>query len=126
MKSELRDQSAYRIAIGALGLTVAVLFLGISWVAANNPLSVPVEFWFAAGALSGFFVGVLIPFSFRAWIWGSIIVVLALLVVCVWATLLAHSDDNSLPLFGIGAIAAGALLGLPIPSPAERIRRGKS
>jgi hypothetical protein len=147
MLKDLRDQGAYRIAIAALGLAVAVVLVGISWVAAAHAgahecrLSqsfhrcavVPVEFWFAGGALGGVFVGALIPFTLRVrslspdcaskyvvdLIWGSIMGGTVLVAVCITATVLGLVE-NSLPLDALAATVAGVLLGLPIPSPGQR------
>lgn len=163
MLNDPRDPKAYRIAIAALGLAVAVVLVGISWVATVHGKvlvyvekgsahmqkdrthiqighvletgHVPVELWFAAGALGGVFVGALIPFSVHArsscscaserasckWAWGSIVGALLLVAICVAATILGLVE-GSLALYALGAAIAGVLLGLPIPSPGRRDR----
>jgi hypothetical protein len=56
--NELRDPIAYRIAIGVLGIAVALVFGGVAWTAALGEQKwVPDEIWFAGGALGGVFVG---------------------------------------------------------------------
>lgn len=156
--NDRRDPTAYRIAIAALGAALAVIFAGIAWVAtahekvldyqSTDPphkkmetghvlasTYVPAEFWFAAGFLSGVFVGMLIPFSVRPrppypsapecashqLAWGSILGALVLVAVCAAATTLGFTEDL-LPLSALGATVAGVLLGLLIPSPGERDR----
>lgn len=138
--NELRDPIAYRIAIGSLGLGLAVLIAGIAWVAAvQEPGSVPVELWFALGALGGVFVGALMPFSVRSessynrasesdsckrLAWGSILYVTVVVAIGIAATIVGLTEDSH-ELDVIGATAAGLLLGLPIPSPGRRGPRGR-
>jgi hypothetical protein len=93
MVGDLRDKTAYGLAIAALGLALGILLVGIGWVAAQHddltetfthecPLGesvhcrppvythtvphahdVPKELWYALAVLGGVFVGVLVPFS---------------------------------------------------------------
>ena len=142
-----RDPWAYRIAIAALGFAVAVVFGGICLVAATPGeastgtatfgLRVPMELWFTAGALSGVFVGALIPFRLRGQApepdcsctccgprrdekdWGSIAGGISLMVVGVAATVVGLVE-NLMQMDALGATIAGVLLGLPIPSPGRR------
>jgi len=168
MLNDPRDPGAYRIAIAALGLALAVLLAGICWIAAvhvtgdtvqrhkttvhvdkrdtvhderatihvandSAPMEmghVPVELWFALGALGGVFVGALIPFSLRMrsskpgcacepdvykpawWFIGAVV----LLVACTWLAIL----EQPVRFYALDATIAGLLLGLLIPSPGRR------
>jgi len=169
MLNDPRDPGAYRIAIAALGLAVAVVLAGICWIAAVQVTSdtvqihkttvhvdkrdpvhdervtvhverdpahiemgrVPVELWFALGALGGVFVGALIPFSLRvrsskqgcacepdvykpAWLFIGATV--ALLVACIGTAIL----EQPFRFYALDATIAGLLLGLLIPSPGRR------
>jgi hypothetical protein len=146
-----RDPWAYRIAIAALGFAVAVIFAGICLIAATpgvattfadtttHGLKVPMELWFAGGAMGGVFVGTLIPFRLRVqypesgcscpscgsqhdvfkpalgWIAGGIF----LLAIGIAATVVGLAG-NYHSLDALGATTGGVLLGLPIPSPGRR------
>jgi phosphotransferase system glucose/maltose/N-acetylglucosamine-specific IIC component len=93
MVGDLRDKGAYALAIAALGLALAILLVGVSWVAAQHddstetfthvcplgesvhcrppvythtvphPQDVPEELWYALALLGGVFVGTLVPIS---------------------------------------------------------------
>jgi hypothetical protein len=138
--NELRDPIAYRIAIGSLGLGLAAVIAGISWVAVvQESAGVPVGLWFVAAALGGVFIGVLIPFSVylesscahasgccsaRRVAWGSIFCVAVVAAVGIAATTVGLAKPM-LELDALGAVTAGVLLGLPVPSPGRRDPRGQ-
>jgi hypothetical protein len=139
MLKDPRDPWAYRIAIAALGFAVAVVFAGICLIAATPAQKVPMELWFAGGAMSGVFVGALIPFQLRLRYpetgcscldcgsqhdvfkpaLGSIAGGLFLLVIAIAAATVGLVDNRQ-ALDALGATIAGVLLGLPIPSPGRR------
>jgi hypothetical protein len=90
------------------------------------------------GAISGVFVGALIPFALRvnwipdskkkigfsyAWDWLAILGGLILVVACGAAVVLGvHHPRHSLAWYAIAVTIGGVLLGLFIPSPARRDR----
>jgi predicted membrane protein len=133
-----RDMAAYQIAFAALGLAVAAVFAGICWIVGQSAKEeVPVELWFAAGAISGVLVGALLPFSIRMRTsdslirglreahgaytldLGSIAGSLLLAIICVVATSVGFALGVP-QLEVLGTTVAGILLGLPIPSPGRR------
>jgi hypothetical protein len=157
--NDLRDPTAYRIAIGLLGLAEAIALAGIAWAStvhdkvlasgAKDPSHVyeragrvveishvPVEFWFAAGALGGVFVGMLIPFSVCArssypcksgptlskWTWGFTVAAIILAISGVAISSFEFGEDF-LGLCVLAVTIAGVLLGLLIPSPAGGLGR---
>jgi hypothetical protein len=97
---------------------------------------IPVELWFAAAALGGLFAGILIPFSAHVrspcssgteelsrWARPAILIALFLAIAGTTLPAFGFADDFLSPCVLAVTIAAG-LLGLLIPSPAERVGRG--
>lgn len=126
-----RDQTVYRVAVAMLGLALVAALLGVSWVAAEHECvkNIPVELWFACGAVGGVFVGALIPFTLRrrpyrndadprssepvveAVVGGGLLV-----AICVTAAVIGIVHESS-ALYALAVTVGGVLLGLPIPSP---------
>jgi hypothetical protein len=142
---------AYRMAIAFLGLSLVTILAGISWVCAEHwcVRNIPVQLWFAACAIGGVFVGVMLPFapwrrkndtaktgdtnltgpkrlvsSLKRWAsrvrWGSALGGVAVALACLAAILLALGADKPLALYAVATALGGVLLGLPIPSPGRR------
>ncbi len=126
MSGDPRDRTAYGIAIASLGLALAVVLVGLCWIAAEEKSS-PGGMWIAAAAIGGVLVGVLIPFSLRLkppggcdasrWPWATIVGVLVIACLCVTALIFGRTHDDSLALYAIATALGGLLIGLPIPSP---------
>lgn len=135
MVDDPRDRKAYQIAIALLGIAVVTAIGGIAWVAAEHECvsNIPHQIWYLGGALTGVFVGALIPFAPRrnwsrdpqngrpSYSWDPLSVVgwVALVVLCGAAITLGQTQ-GSLTLDAVAMTFGGVLLGLPIPSPARR------
>lgn len=125
---------AYRIAIAFLGLSLVTILAGISWVCAEHVCvrNIPVQLWFAACAIGGVFVGVLIPFSVykRAdpnshesqlvCVTEARIGAALLAFAAVAAGAIGAVADHLLALCGVGTVLGGVFFGLFIPSPGRR------
>jgi drug/metabolite transporter (DMT)-like permease len=127
-----RDRTAYGIAIASLGLALAVVLVGICWIAIEEK-STPGGMWITAAALGGILVGVLLPFSLRLkptaspepncgigrWPWAAAFGLVFVGCLCVTALIFGRTHHNSLALYAIASALGGVLIGLPIPSPAR-------
>lgn len=139
MVDDPRERKAYQVALASLGFAVAVALGGIAWVCAEHwcVRNVPEQLWFMGGAISGVFVGALIPFALRvnwtpnsekrmgfsyAWDWLAVLGGLILVGACVTAIILAAHHHHSHAWYAIAVTIGGVLLGLFIPSPARRDR----
>lgn len=134
MVDDPRDPTAYRIAIAFLGLALVTILAGISWVCAEHLCvrNIPVQLWFAACAIGGVLVGVLIPFSIykRAELNSHESPLVPATEARIGAALLAFAAvaagavgaiaDHLLALSGVGTVLAGVFFGLFIPSPGRR------
>lgn len=130
MSGDPRDRTAYGIAIASLGLSLAVVMVGICWIATEEK-SAPGGMWIVASALVGILVGVLIPFSPRLkpadssnsgcdvarWPWAATVGGLVIVCLCIAALIFGRTHQNSLALYSIATALGGLLIGLPIPSP---------
>lgn len=62
MLSDPRDESAYRIAVGAIGLALIIVLAGLCViVAVGKGAEIPKELWTIASALGGGLLGLLAP-----------------------------------------------------------------
>jgi hypothetical protein len=129
-----RDRTAYRIAIGMLGLALVFTVLGVCWAVAEHkcPRNIPEELWFLPAAVGGVFVGALIPFSVykrkdpNAYdsplvCAKEVIVGAALLAIAAVATgVVGAIAHHLLALSALGTALSGVFFGLFIPSPGRR------
>jgi peptidoglycan/LPS O-acetylase OafA/YrhL len=133
MIDDPRDRTAYRIAITMLGLALIVAIIGVCWVAAEHEClrNIPTEIWFLPLGLGGVLVGILIPFpfykgkesgaAFRVGVGICVVLVVAFIVaICIGHH--HHHGRESLALYAVGVTIGAVLVGLPVPSPAQRDR----
>jgi hypothetical protein len=140
---EPRDRGAYGIAIASLGLALAIVLIGICWIATEQesasetvihrctqvgdldrcvttrgtdpPASaIPRELWIVLAMLGGLFTGILLPYPRLEPKWLNV----ALLAVpaAFIAGIITDLPSAHHSVFGYGALSI--LLGFLIPSPA--------